>query len=123
MSENRYNESIVSGRNAVRELLSSGRDIDKIYIQKGAREGSVKLIAAEALDRKIPIVTVEKAKLDAMCQGTSHQGVAALAAEKNYSTLDDIIEYADSLGEKPFVVICDGVEDPHNLGAILRSAE
>ena len=123
MDENRFNESVISGRNAVKELLATGRDIDKIYIQKGAREGSVKIIAAEALERKIPIITVEKNKLDTMCAGTNHQGVAALAAEKNYSSVDDIIEYADSLGEKPFVVICDGVEDPHNLGAIMRSAE
>lgn len=123
MNDTRYSESVIGGRNAVKELLATGRDIDKIFIQKGAREGSVKVIAAEALDRKIPVITVEKSKLDTMCGGTNHQGVAALAAEKNYSTVDDIIEYAEARGEKPFVVICDGVEDPHNLGAILRSAE
>lgn len=123
MVENGFNESLISGRNAVKELLSSGRDIDKIYVQKGTREGSAKAIVKEALERKIPVMTADKGKLDAMCPGINHQGVIALAAEKNYSTLDDIISYADSLGEKPFVVICDGVEDPHNLGAIMRSAE
>ena len=123
MEKNTVNESLVSGRNAVKELLSSGRDIDKIYVQRGEREGSVKMLIAKASERKIPIIDVEKSKLDAMCQGSSHQGIIAMAAEQDYSTVDEIIEYAESKGEKPFVVICDGVEDPHNLGAIIRSAE
>ncbi len=116
-------ESVVVGRNAVKELLASGRDIDKIYIQKGEREGSVKMLIAIAAERKIPITEVEKSKLDFMSGGGNHQGIAACAAEQNYVTVDDIIAHAASLGEAPFVVICDGVEDPHNLGAIIRSAE
>ena len=123
MEKNTVSESVVSGRNAVKELLASGRDIDKIYVQKGEREGSIRMLVGRANERKIPVIETEKAKLDAMCGGAYHQGIVAMAAEQNYATLQDIIEYADSLGEKPFVVICDGVEDPHNLGAIIRSAE
>jgi len=123
MKEILQNESVISGRNAVKELLSSGRDIDKIYVQKGEREGSVKMLIGKASERKIPIIEADKSKLDAMCGGAFHQGIAAMAAEHNYSTIEEILQYAESLGEKPFVVICDGVEDPHNLGAIIRSAE
>ncbi len=123
MENNRVRESLVSGRNAVKELLASGRDIDKIYVQRGEREGSVKMLIGRALERKIPVIDVEKSKLDAMCSGSYHQGIVALAAEQNYCTVEEIIEYASSRGEKPFIVICDGVEDPHNLGAIIRSAE
>jgi len=123
MKNENINESVVSGRNAVKELLSSGRDIDKIYVQRGEREGSVRMLVGKANERKIPVIEVERAKLDAMSGGAFHQGIVASVAEQNYSTLDEIIEYAESLGEKPFVVVCDGVEDPHNLGAIIRSAE
>ncbi len=121
-SENK-NESLIIGRNAVRELLSSGRDIDKIFVQKGEREGSVKMLTAKAQERKIPIVQVDKTKLDSMCFGGAHQGIAAMAAEHNYYSIEEIVEYARSKGEAPVIVICDGVEDPHNLGAIIRSAE
>lgn len=123
MEKNVQNDAVVIGRNAVKELLSSGRDIDKIYVQRGEREGSIKVLIAKARERKIPIAEVEKSKLDAMSEGASHQGIIAMAAEQNYSTLDEIIEYANSLNEAPFIVLCDGVEDPHNLGAIIRSAE
>ena len=123
MEDNTNKESVVSGRNAVRELFSSGRDIDKIYVQRGERDGSIKMLIGKAAERKIPIIGVDKSKIDAICEGTHHQGIVAMVAEQNYSTVDEIIEYAEKLGEKPFVVICDGVEDPHNLGAIIRSAE
>lgn len=123
MEKKKINESVVSGRNAVKELLQSGRDIDKIYVQKGDREGSVKMLIGRASERKIPVIEAEKSKLDSMCGGSYHQGIVAQVAEQNYSSVEEIIEYATSLGEKPFVVICDGVEDPHNLGAIIRSAE
>lgn len=115
-------EGIVFGRNAVRELLAGGRDIEKLYIQQGAREGSVNVLLGEAAARRIPVVEVEKSRLDMMCGG-AHQGIAASCAEKNYSTVEEILLYAESLGEKPFLILCDGVEDPHNLGAIIRSAE
>lgn len=123
MEKNEINSAVVSGRNAVKELLSSGRDIDKIYVQRGEREGSIVMLVRKASERKIPIIEVDKSKLDTIAQIGSHQGIVALAAEQNYSTLEEIMEYAKSKGEAPFVVICDGVEDPHNLGAIIRSAE
>ncbi|MBQ9133429.1 MAG: 23S rRNA (guanosine(2251)-2'-O)-methyltransferase RlmB [Clostridia bacterium] len=116
-------EGAVVGRNALRELLASGRDIDKIFVQRGEREGSITVLIAQALERKIPVVEVERQKLDALSGGGNHQGVVAMAAQKEYSTIDDILAVAESRGEKPFVVILDGVEDPHNLGAIIRSAD
>ena len=123
MEKNMQIESAVSGRNAVKELLSSGRDIDKIYVQRGEREGSVRMLIGKAKEQKIPIIEIDKSKLDTISGGTNHQGIVAVPAAENYFTLDEIIEYAESRGEEPFVVICDGVEDPHNLGAIIRSAE
>jgi 23S rRNA (guanosine2251-2'-O)-methyltransferase len=116
-------ECIVSGRNAVRELLSSERDVDKLYVTSGEREGSIKLLIAMAIEKKIPVVEVDRTKLDSMSGGARHQGIVAMAAEHNYSTVDEIIDYAEERGERPFVIILDGVEDPHNLGAIIRSAE
>ena len=116
-------ECVVSGRNAVRELLNAERDIDKIYVNSGDREGSIKLLIALAIERKIPVIEVEKSKLDAMTGGARHQGIVAMAAEHSYSTVDEILAYAEERGEPPFVIILDGVEDPHNLGAIIRSAE
>ena len=116
-------ECTVYGRNAVKELLASGRDVEKLYIQSGDREGSVNLLIGIASERKIPIVEVERTKLDSMVFGERHQGVIAIAAERNYSTVEEILEYAREKGEPPFVVILDGVEDPHNLGAIIRTAE
>jgi len=121
--ENGEGNDLVVGRNPVIELLRSGRDIDKLFIQKGSREGSVNVIIAEAKKRGIPIVDTEKAKLDAMSGGTSHQGVAASAAQITYSDVEDLLAYAEEKGEAPFIIIADGVEDPHNLGAIIRTAE
>ena len=116
-------ESIVSGRNAVKELLASGKDIEKIYVQQGEREGSVKLLIGLASERRIQISEVSKQKLDMISCGAKHQGIVAVASEAEYSTVEEIFEYASSLGESPFLVVCDGIEDPHNLGAIIRSAE
>ena len=116
-------DNYVYGRNAVKELLGSGRDIEKIYIQSGEREGSINLLIGQASERKIPLIEYDKQKLDKLCQGARHQGIVAVAAEHNYSSVDEILAYAEEKGEKPFVVILDGVEDPHNLGAIIRSAE
>lgn len=117
------NEGMVIGRNAVRELLKSGRDIDKIIVQKGEREGSIVALVAEAVSRRIPIIDAEKAKLDKISAGANHQGIIAMAAEKEYSTVEDILKIAEERGEKPFVVIADGITDPHNLGALIRCAE
>ncbi len=115
--------SYVIGRNAVSELLKSGRDIDKIYIKKGERSGSITVIAAEAIKRGIIIVEVESTKLDFMSGGQPHQGVVASAALKDYATIDDMLKLAGERGEKPLIVIADGVEDPQNLGALIRVAE
>ncbi len=116
-------ENIISGRNAVKELLSGGRDIEKMYVQSGEREGSLNLILGIASERKIPIFEVDRAKLDMLSFGSRHQGVVAVAAERNYYSIDEILEYANSKGEPPLILVLDGVEDPHNLGAIIRSAE
>ena len=117
------NEGLVVGRNAVRELLKSGRSIDKIFVQKGEREGSIVVLVAEAVSRHIPIVEVEKAKLDKITAFATHQGIVAMAAEKEYCSVDDILKIAEERGERPFIVIADGITDPHNLGALIRCAE
>ena len=116
-------DAVVAGRNAVKELLAGEKDIEKIYIQSGEREGSINLLVGMALERKIPLIEVDKFKLDKMCAGARHQGIIAIASEQNYSTVEDILNYAAELSEPPFIVMLDGVEDPHNLGAIIRSAE
>ena len=117
------NNGSVPGRNAVRELLKSGRAIEKIFIQSGEREGSITVLAAEALSRGIPLIEVERAKLDALCGNEQHQGIVAIASEKEYVTIEDVLEIAKERGEKPLIVIADGISDPHNLGAIIRCAE
>ncbi len=113
----------VPGRNAVRELLKSGRTVEKIYVRQGEREGSITVLAAEALSRGIPLIEVDKNKLDKLCGYEQHQGIVAIASEKEYVTIDDLVEIAASRGEKPLVVIADNISDPHNLGAIIRCAE
>lgn len=124
-TEDRYEDSanVTAGRNSVRELLASGRDIDKIFVQKGERTGSITSLIAEARSRSIPVVECEKAKLDHISGGINHQGIAAFASEKEYSSIDDILAYAAEKGEKPLIVIADKIEDPHNLGALIRAAE
>ncbi|MBR2343356.1 MAG: 23S rRNA (guanosine(2251)-2'-O)-methyltransferase RlmB [Clostridia bacterium] len=125
--ERQYNaeldENIVFGRNAVRELLSGGRDIEKIFVLSGEREGSITMLVGEARGRNIPIIESERRRLDELSHGGRHQGIVALAAEHNYSSISDMLDYAAERGERPFIVVCDGIEDPHNLGAIIRSAE
>ena len=116
-------DGLVFGRNAVSELLKSGRDIDKVIIQKGQREGSITTIAATAIKLGIPLVEAEKQKLDRLCGGGVHQGVCAYASAVNYAELDDIFKAAEEKGEMPFIAIADGIEDPHNLGALLRCCE
>lgn len=113
----------VPGRNAVRELLKSGRTVEKIYVQAGDREGSITVLAAEALSRGIPLIEVEKAKLDKLCGYEQHQGIVAIASEKEYVEIEDVLKAAEEKGEKPLIVIADNVSDPHNLGAIIRCAE
>lgn len=113
----------VVGRNPVLELLKTDKEIDKIYILKGNLQGSIKMIMAKAKDKNIIIQEVDKFKLDFMADGNAHQGVAALVTGFEYSSVDDILTRAKGLNQNPFIVILDGIEDTHNLGAIIRTAE
>ena len=116
-------EGLAVGRNAVKELLADGRDVEKVYVQKGEREGSINLLVGIASERKIPIIELDRQNMDRMCANARHQGIIAVASEHNYASVEQILEYAAEKGEPPFIVLLDGVEDPHNLGAIIRSAE
>ena len=117
------NDNLVIGRNAVLELLKSGREVESVLVAKGEREGSIKSIIALCREKKIVIKDVDKRKLDSMSAGANHQGVAATVASHEYVSVDEILEYAEEKGEAPFIVICDEIEDSHNLGAIIRTAE
>ena len=116
-------EGVVIGRNAVIELLKSGRSIDKLYVKEGDLEGSARMIVAEAAARGIPVIETGRAGLDRFSGGAVHQGVVAFASAKEYVGINDILEIARERGEDPFIVILDGIEDPYNLGAIIRTAE
>lgn len=116
-------EGLVIGRNAVRELLKSGRAVDKLMVRRGDREGSIVVITAEAIARGIPVIEVEKAKLDSMTGFAPHQGVIAMAAEKEYCEVEDILALAEERGEPVLIAISDGITDPYNLGALIRCAE
>lgn len=116
-------EDQIEGRNAVLELLESGKDINKIFIEKGDKQGSINKILAVAKERKIVITEVEKAKFNSMAQTENPQGVIAIVPPFNYCDIYDIIELARERGEDPFILILDGIEDPHNLGSIIRTAE
>lgn len=118
-----YENGAVIGRNAVRELLRSGRSIDKIMVQRGERTGSITVLVAEAIARGIPVIEVERAKLDSLAGFAPHQGIIALAAEKEYCEVEDILKIAADRGEAPLIVIADGITDPYNLGALIRCAE
>lgn len=119
MGDNGY----VAGRNSVTELLRSGRSVDRIVIERGRSGGSMAPIIAMAAERGIPVKEAAGEKLSAMCPGANHQGVVAVAAMKEYCSVDDILATAADRGEAPFIVVCDEIEDPHNLGAIIRTAE
>ncbi len=119
----RQNENLIIGRNAVSEALRSERAIDTLLVVKGERNGSIGRILAECREKKIVIKEVDKKKLDFMCGQGNHQGVAAYAAAHEYAEVEDILALAEERGEAPFIIVCDGIEDPHNLGAIIRTAE
>lgn len=114
---------IIAGRNAVLEALRAGREIDRLLVAHGAAGGSLKPIIAKCSQRGILIKEVSPQRLDELCGGVHHQGVALLAAAHAYCQVEDILRLAEERGESPFVVLCDEIEDPHNLGAIIRTAE
>ena len=117
------NENQLEGRNALTEALKSGRTIDKVFIASGETDRGLQRLAAQAKEAGAVVVPVDRRKLDAMSQSHSHQGIIALAAAREYFSIDDILQEAADRGEAPLIVICDELADPHNLGAILRSAE
>ena len=117
------NEGQLEGRNALTEALRSGRTIDKVFIAAGDTDKSLQRLAAQAKEAGAVVVPVDRRKLDAMSTTRSHQGVIALAAAREYYSVDDLLREAEERGEAPLLVICDELSDPHNLGAILRSAE
>ena len=117
------NENQLEGRNALTEALRSGRTIDKVFIASGDTDKALQHLAAQAKEAGAVVVPVDRRKLDAMSQTRSHQGVIALAAAREYFSIDDLLQEAADRGEAPLLVICDELSDPHNLGAILRSAE
>ena len=116
-------EGQLEGRNALQEALRAGRTIDKVFIASGDTDKGLQRLAAEAKDAGAVVVPVDRRKLDQMSFTRSHQGVIALAAAHEYATIDEILEEAGSRGENALIVICDELTDPHNLGAIMRSAE
>lgn len=116
-------EGQLEGRNAVSEALKSGRTIDKIFVADGDIDKGLQRLAAQAKEAGAVVVSVDRRKLDAMSYTRAHQGIIALAAAHEYATIDDILAEAAARGQAPLIVICDELSDPHNLGAILRSAE
>lgn len=122
--QNKENQNdLLIGRNAVTEALKAGREIDTLFITRGNSNPALLRIVSMAKEKGAVIKEADQKKLDYMCGGGNHQGVCAFVASHEYSTVDDILDYAREKGEKPFVVICDEIEDPHNLGAIIRTAE
>ena len=116
-------EGQLEGRNALTEALRSGRTIDKVFIAAGETDRALQRLAAQAKEAGAVVVPVDRRKLDAMSTTHAHQGVITLAAAHEYATIDDILQEAADRGEAPLIVICDELTDPHNLGAIMRSAE
>ncbi len=116
-------QEYIVGRNPVLEVLKAEKEIDKIYVSKGELKGSIKKIISIAKDKNIVIQYVDKKKLDQIAPGVNHQGVAALVTPYDYYSIDDILDKAKESKKPPFIIILDGIEDPHNLGAIIRTAE
>ena len=112
----------IIGRNPVMEAIRSGREIEKIFIKKGGAEGSIVSIIKKARDNGIIVTEVDKQKLDSLSEGGNHQGIVAIAAVCEYATVGDILKRAEEKGKPPFIIICDKITDPHNLGSIIRTA-
>ncbi len=117
------NEGQLEGRNALTEALRSGRTIDKVFVADGEIDRGLQRLAAQAKEAGAVVLRVDRRKLDTMSVSHAHQGVIALAAAREYSTIDEILETARQRGEEPLILVCDELTDPHNLGAILRSGE
>ena len=116
-------ETLIEGRNAVAEALRAGTAIDKLYVARGATDRTLRAIAAQSREQGVVVVEADHRKLDAMSVTQAHQGVIAVAAAKAYAAVEDILAVAADKGEKPLIVICDELSDPHNLGAVIRTAE
>ncbi len=123
MRENRELETLLEGRNAVAEALRAGRTIDKVFLAEGAADHGLRRLASLAREAGAVVTAVDRRKLDQMSPTGAHQGIVAMAAAHDYSTLDDMLALAAERGEPPLLVLCDELSDPHNLGAIIRSAE
>ena len=122
--ENKENYSDqIEGRNSVIELLESGKDINKIFVEKGEKHGSIHKIIAMAKEKRVIIVEKDKRQMEEMAQNKNYQGVIALVPPFEYCEIEDILDKAKEKDEDPFVLILDGIEDPHNLGSIIRTAE
>lgn len=121
--EEKNYEDQVEGRNSVLELLESGKDINKIFITKGEKHGSINKIIAKAKEKRVIIVEKDKRQMEEIAQTENYQGVIAIVPPFEYCEIEDIIEEAKNKQEDPFVLILDGIEDPHNLGSIIRTAE
>lgn len=122
-NENEYKNDLIEGRNAITEALRAGRAMDKIYIAKGETDKALGHIAAKARSAGIVVVDCDRRKLDAMSVTKAHQGVIALCAVREYNSVEDILALAKEKGEQPFIIVCDEISDPHNMGAVIRSAE
>lgn len=122
-NDNQPDRDIIFGRNSVTEAIKAERPLDSVMVVRGERSGSIPKILADAKTAGIPIKEVDRKKLDFMCGHGNHQGIIAVGAVKAYSTVDDIFATAEERGESPFIIVCDEIEDPHNLGAIIRTAE
>lgn len=120
--ENRFEETIIEGRNAVLEAFRSGKTVDKLFVLDGCQDGPVKTITREAKKQNTIIHYVAKERLDQLSETGKHQGVIAQAAAYRYEEVEDMLKLAEEKGEPPFLFILDGIEDPHNLGAIIRTA-
>ena len=116
-------ENIIEGKNAVIEAIRAGRPLDKVFLARGSADKALAFIASSAKSAGVSVTECDRRKLDAMSATHAHQGVIAVAAAREYCTLEDILDRASALSQDPFVVVLDGVEDPRNLGAIIRCAE
>ena len=123
MEKQETRDELIIGRNPVMEALKTGRSIDALFVSKGEKQGSIGKILAMARSSGIPVKEVDGKKLDYMCGNAHHQGVIARVAAHSYASVQDIFDRAAEKDEPPFIIVCDEIEDPHNLGAIIRSAE